>query len=133
MTDGIRKDTKYKLVNQDVRLIDGETYVVFVGQNRLRAFDEILEYHNDGVMPMQTMILTNQMKKKFADINMPALVSNLENVRPKGNGYFVAKCPSCDDTSGHRLNFSMTGIIKCWGGCKYDDIVSAALLGGGTE
>lgn len=59
------------------------------------------------------------------------LVERLEKVRQTGQGRWVACCPAHDDRKPSLTVREMDDgmvLVKCWAGCSFSDVVSAAGL-----
>jgi len=123
---GLKKDPRFVLSNQDIE----NGYVKFRSEKRLRLLTEILEYHNTGRLPVSTikMKAMTDAKMKKMGFEFEAFIQSLPNPKgPDGNGFYQTRCPSCAKTGGDtgedHLCYTMDGVIHCYAGCKFFDIV----------
>jgi hypothetical protein len=125
LTKGLSRDERFRLSNQDVE----SGMVKFRTEERLLLLNQILEYHNYGWAPPMVVKLSSAMKKAMKDLNfdVSTWMKTIENLSgPCDKGFYRGRCPVCGekDEKGYRLSFNLEGAVKCWGGCKYMEIIA---------
>jgi hypothetical protein len=124
LSSKLQRDPRFALVNQDVE--DG--YVKFRTEERLRLLNQLLLWHNHGVLPASTLKThaISKAKMKKLGFDFAEFVQSLENVTgPNEQGYMRARCPTCEDGDEkmHGLSFNLEGAIHCFRGCSYMKII----------
>lgn len=128
LTEGLQKDTKFWLINQDIH----GGYVRFRSVERFRLLQDILDYHNDGWIPSSIERISTEESEYLKKIgfDMKKWVATLENVteQPNNQGFYRARCPLCPDgdKKGHGLAFNPDdNRIKCFRNeCSYRELVA---------
>lgn len=122
----------FLLVHQDIE--DG--IVKFRTTERLRMFNEILNFHNGDGAGNATQAAISAHKKIAGDLvrklKLHKWPETLQNVTgPNAQGFYRARCFACDargnpDEKGHGLSFHTDGRIACFRGCSYKQLIEVA-------
>jgi hypothetical protein len=132
LSKNLRGDPRFHLTNQDVR----NGMVCFRTPEDFRVLNEIIDYHNTGRLPASTVHQKKVSRAKMDKLafNMQDWIDSLEPAKgPDGNDFYQTRCPSCArrgrDADGNHLVYTLEGVVHCYAGCKFFDIIDGYYKG----
>tara|TARA_Y100000817_G_C16788360_1_gene513903 strand:+ start:245 stop:700 length:456 start_codon:yes stop_codon:yes gene_type:complete len=131
MTRGISSEKRYALVNQEV--IGG--FVYFRDAARKKLIKEILDYHQNGLLPPVVAEKRAARKANDGDFHIMDHIESLQDVRgPDGEGWHTSRCPSCahmgGDGDSNHFRFLENGGFHCFKGCTFVEIRDVLIMQG---
>jgi len=125
MTEGLSSQSAFALNHYPI----SEGKVWFFGAGGRKRLQEILDYHNDGVLPSGVML--ESYSAKAGSFTAQDLQRSVEDLRgPNDDGYYHGRCPCCqmrggDTNKDHFYANPDEGKLGCFAGCKKAQLVDA--------
>lgn len=125
MTQGLSSQSAFALNHYPI----SEGKVWFFGAGGRKRLQEILDYHNDGVLPSGVMLESYSAKAgSFAVQDLQRTVEDLRG--PNDDGYYHGRCPCCqvrggDTNKDHFYANPDEGKLGCFAGCKKTQLMDA--------